>query len=420
MKNVTIGTLYNVKADVQFKPNTKVDFQTQTNNDVNSKKSFNQDRFGRVFNDVINAKKQQPSSNENVDKQGEKLEVLQASNLKEALTELGIEFDESLLFVEIGNDSIPTDELLTSENLANMLEIDLEQLQQLMQQLGLEVDVNNIWAMIQAAPDMLRDLQTAFTNGNVAEEDTMALLQFIKLAQLVGEKTDTVFTQQTQLMNMSDAFKQALQALQLNANQQNQTQLVVMQQVLQSVGVDQKVEATTKGSNNTQNESLLQHNQQSNQLNRTVTVTLPTNQASQAEALAKEMANLLNRSQMANSQGTIKLMLKLFPENFGQIRIEIVQQNGVMSARLLATTAAGKELLDSSLNQLKTTLVAQNIQMDRIDVAQALQETDKNFRDQSLFGNFFKQRNNEEDEKEQVEEEEQKSFDEFLTEEVQA
>ena len=417
---MTIGTLYNVKADVQFKPNTKVDFQTQTNNDVNSKKSFNQDRFGRVFNDVINAKKQQPSSNENVDKQGEKLEVLQASNLKEALTELGIEFDESLLFVEIGNDSIPTDELLTSENLANMLEIDLEQLQQLMQQLGLEVDVNNIWAMIQAAPDMLRDLQTAFTNGNVAEEDTMALLQFIKLAQLVGEKTDTVFTQQTQLMNMSDAFKQALQALQLNANQQNQTQLVVMQQVLQSVGVDQKVEATTKGSNNTQNESLLQHNQQSNQLNRTVTVTLPTNQASQAEALAKEMANLLNRSQMANSQGTIKLMLKLFPENFGQIRIEIVQQNGVMSARLLATTAAGKELLDSSLNQLKTTLVAQNIQMDRIDVAQALQETDKNFRDQSLFGNFFKQRNNEEDEKEQVEEEEQKSFDEFLTEEVQA
>jgi flagellar hook-length control protein FliK len=420
VKNVTIGTLYNVKADVQFKPNTKVDFQTQTNNDVNSKKSFNQDRFGRVFNDVINAKKQQPSSNQKVDKQGEKLEVLQASNLKEALTELGIEFDESLLFVEIGNDSIPTDELLTSENLANMLEIDLEQLQQLMQQLGLEVDVNNIWAMIQAAPDMLRDLQIAFTNGNVAEEDTMALLQFIKLAQLVGEKTDTVFTQQTQLMNMSDAFKQALQALQLNANQQNQTQLAVMQQVLQSADVDQKVEATTKGSNNTQNESLLQHNQQSNQLNRTVTVTLPTNQASQAEALAKEMANLLNRSQMANSQGTIKLMLKLFPENFGQIRIEIVQQNGVMSARLLATTAAGKELLDSSLNQLKTTLVAQNIQMDRIDIAQALQETDKNFRDQSLFGNFFKQRNNEEDDKEQVEEEEQKSFDEFLTEEVQA
>ena len=193
-----------------------------------------------------------------------------------------------------------------------------------------------------------------------------------------------------------------------------------MQQAVSTVAVEQKVEATTKGSNNTQNESLLQQNQQSNQLNRTVTVTLPTSQASQAEALAKEIANLLNRSQMSNNQGTIKLMLKLFPENLGQIRVEIIQQNGVMSARLLATTSAGKELLDSSLNQLKATLAAQNIQMDRLDVAQALQETDKNFRDQSLFGNFFKQRNDEEEKEEQVEEEDQKSFEEYLTEEVQA
>ena len=420
----TIGMLQNFKADTQFKPKVKVnDFQS--NNDLKTKNQFPQERFGQVFNDIM-ATQKQPQSIPSVEAETSELNVLQATDLKEALTELGIEFDESLLFIQVDEEAIPMDQLLTSENLADLLSIDLEQLQQLMQQLSMEnIDVNNIWAMLQAAPEILQKLQAAFTEGNVSEKDTVELLQFMKLAQLVGEKTDTVFTQQTQLMNMSDALKQVLTqilpALQLNtSNQQNQTQLAVIQQAVQPVTVEQKVEATTNGSNNAQNESLLQHNQQSNQSNRTVTVTLPTNQANQAEALAKEIANLVNRSQMSNTQGTIKLMLKLFPENLGQIRIEIVQQNGVMSARLLATTAAGKELLDSSLNQLKTTLVAQNIQMDRLDVAQALQETDKNFRDQSLFGNFFKQRDNEEEEEEQIEEEEQKSFDEFLTEEVQA
>jgi flagellar hook-length control protein FliK len=418
---MTIGTLSNFKADVQFKPKTKVDFQV--NNDFKAKNSLQQERFGQVFNDVM-AAKNYTSSTETSDKT-KKVDILQTADLKEALNELGIEFDEALLFVQMGNESIPMDQLLTSENLAEMLAIDLEQLQALMQQLEMEqVDVTNVWAMLEAAPQLLEKLQTDLTvEVTVSADEAVDLLQFMKLAQLIGEKTDTVFTQQTQLINMSDALKQVvtqiLPVLQPNVtNQQSQTPLAVVQQVVQPVNIEQKVEAPTQSSNN---ESLLQHNQQSNQSNRTVTVTLPTNQASQAEALAKEIANLLNRSQMSNSQGTIKLMLKLFPENLGQIRIEIVQQNGVMSARLLATTQVGKELLDSSLNQLKTTLAAQNIQVDRLDVAQALQETDKNFRDQSLFGNFFKQRNDEEDKNEQLEEEEeQKSFEEFLTEEVQA
>ena len=420
---MTIGMLQNFKADnTLLKLKAKVDFQSS---DVHSKNSFQQERFGQVFNDVMNAQKQSPSTTKT--EANSDVEVLQASDLKDALMELGIELDESLLFVQMGDEAIPMDQLLTSENLAEMLSIDLEQLEHLMQQLEMEnVDVTNVWAMIEAAPQLLVQLQSSITAENsVSIDEAIDLLQFMKLAQLIGDKTDTVLTQQTQLINMTDTFKQVLSQIlpiiQPNmTNQQNQNQLAVIQQVAQPMNIETKVEATTKSFNNAQNESLLQQNQQSNQLSRTVTVTLPTNQTSQAEALAKEIANLLNRSQMSNSQGTIKLMLKLFPENFGQIRIEIVQQNGIMSARLLATTAAGKDLLDSSLNQLKSTLVAQNIQMDRIDVAQALQETDKNFRDQSLFGNFFKQRNNEEDEKEQMEEEEQKSFEEYLTEEVQA
>ncbi|MFP3499343.1 flagellar hook-length control protein FliK, partial [Pseudomonas sp. SIMBA_059] len=80
--------------------------------------------------------------------------------------------------------------------------------------------------------------------------------------------------------------------------------------------------------------------------------------------------------------------MKLYPENLGSIRIEIFQKDGVLSARLLASTSQAKELLDSQVHQLKTAFAQQNIQMDRIDIAQSLQETDRNLRDQSLFGNM--------------------------------
>ena len=119
---------------------------------------------------------------------------------------------------------------------------------------------------------------------------------------------------------------------------------------------------------------------------------------------------------MSNNQGTIRLVLKLFPENLGQIRIEVMQKDGLMQARLLATTAAGKELLDSNLNQLKSAFVAQNIQMERIDVAQSLQDAERNNRDQNFLNNFFRQQQEEQEEKKDGEDEQQ-SFGEFLTEE---
>ena len=93
-----------------------------------------------------------------------------------------------------------------------------------------------------------------------------------------------------------------------------------------------------------------------------------------------------------------------------------MQKDGVMTARLLATTAAGKELLDSNLNQLKSAFVAQNIQMERIDVAQSLQDAERNTRDQNFFNNFFRQQQEEQEEKKDGEDEQQ-SFSEFLTEE---
>ena len=183
---MTIGMLQNFKTDTLLKPKAKVDFQASY--DVNSKKSSQQERFGQVFNEVMNAQRHSPSTTtKEVDSE---VGVLQAADLKEALTELGIEFDESLLFIQLGDEAIPIDQLLTSENLADMLSIDLEQLEHVMQQLEMEnVDVTNVWAMIEAAPQLLVQLQSSITaESSISTDEAFDLLQFMKLAQLIGEK----------------------------------------------------------------------------------------------------------------------------------------------------------------------------------------------------------------------------------------
>ncbi len=130
----------------------------------------------------------------------------------------------------------------------------------------------------------------------------------------------------------------------------------------------------------------------------TYQVTLPAAKPAQSEALLKEMQAIINKAQLSNAQGITRLTLKLYPENLGTIRIELVQNDGVLTARLLASTAHGRELLDSQAHQLKQAFVQQNIQVERLDIAQSLQDADRQQRDQSFFNNFFKQQQEEEQE----------------------
>lgn len=93
------------------------------------------------------------------------------------------------------------------------------------------------------------------------------------------------------------------------------------------------------------------------------------------EQFVKEFANILARSQMVQTPNMSKLLIKLYPEQLGSLRIEILQQNGVMTARILASTKAAKEILDSQLTGLRQALSNQNLQVEKIEVAQTLTES---------------------------------------------
>ncbi|MGM0844600.1 MAG: flagellar hook-length control protein FliK [Bacillota bacterium] len=101
------------------------------------------------------------------------------------------------------------------------------------------------------------------------------------------------------------------------------------------------------------------------------------------EQFVKDFANIMARSQMTQTPNMSKLLLKLYPEQLGSVRVEILQQNGVMTARILASTKTAKDILDSQLTGLRQALAGQNLQIEKIEVAQTLTESNRQERQSS-------------------------------------
>ena len=405
----------------QTRINTAKQSQPMQTSSSNYTKESNS--FDKVFNDTMsgtNAPVEQQKQVAANDSQAitaeeavtEVTEVVEATTLEEVFDVLGIEHDEAMLFAEIEGQLIPVEEMMNLEDLTAALGITKEELEAILQQLlGEQMPMNDVWAVLEQTPALLAQI-TAVLQGEsnvVTPKEATKVVEFLKLAETLSVKTDTVYQQQYQLNQTKDLLQSFVNQFQ-SVTQQETTKSTTFQQVVQQLTqTTVKQEADTTQVNASQQQA-------TTVTTKTLTVTLPAQPSSQSEALAKEIQNLLNRSQLSNNQGTIRLVLKLFPENLGQIRIEVMQKDGLMQARLLATTAAGKELLDSNLNQLKSAFVAQNIQMERIDVAQSLQDAERNNRDQNFLNNFFRQQQEEQEEKKDGEDEQQ-SFSEFLTEE---
>jgi flagellar hook-length control protein FliK len=91
-----------------------------------------------------------------------------------------------------------------------------------------------------------------------------------------------------------------------------------------------------------------------------------------AEQLIQQFGNILSKSQFSKIGGTQKLFIKLNPENLGSIRIELIQKDSTIVARIMTTTGAAKDVLESQLQGLKHAFSTQNIPVDRIEITQQL------------------------------------------------
>lgn len=84
--------------------------------------------------------------------------------------------------------------------------------------------------------------------------------------------------------------------------------------------------------------------------------------------IMRQFEALLARSHFSNTAGVQRLFIKLSPANLGSLSIELVQKDHTLVARILASSTAAKDVLESQLNGLKSAFAAQNIQVDRVEV----------------------------------------------------
>ncbi|MED3800923.1 flagellar hook-length control protein FliK [Lysinibacillus xylanilyticus] len=401
------------------KPSTSGASNVKENGTLNKANSAT---FGSVFGKVISSSNQTKQSTLPTDtKDSSDLEaVLNADSIEDVLDVLGIPHDDGLLMLQIGEEgkAVAVDEMLNLDNLMDALGIDTEQLQELMQKLlGEDKEAKDVWELLALVDAQAPMLQTQIVaalqgEGQVTPKEVAPLLQVLKLAQLVGQKTDLTASQENLLTDIKSLLTTLQTQVETTLSEQQVTTKTTVTLPLQGFQkVVQQVQVT-KQTDTSPNEMVTSNTVQTKA--DTFQVTLPAAKPAQSEAFLKEMQAIINKAQISNAQGITRLSLKLYPENLGTIRIELVQNDGVLTARLLASTAHGRELLDSQAHQLKQAFVQQNIQVDRLDIAQSLQDADRQQRDQSFFNNFFKQQQQEEQEQKSEDDDEGKSFSDYL------
>ncbi|MFJ7970801.1 flagellar hook-length control protein FliK [Psychrobacillus sp. NPDC096389] len=313
------------------------------------------------------------------------------------------------------------------------LEVNPKQLKELLNKLldeeidaPLVIEESNVWdllAGIQEQASKLTDVITLSLNGQgtATPVEAKQAVQLLKIAQLIGNKSDLTLKQESTVFDLKQLLENVKDSTaNLVVNQSQKPDLMqglkpVIQQVIvrqvQTQAPTETIAETKEVTSNIQGQStaIVQTKVE------TVSVTLPTEKSAQSEEFIKELQKVMNRVQFGQTNGANRLVIKLYPEQLGTIRIELVQKDGILTAKMLASTALGKEMLDSNSNHLRQSLVHQNIQLDKLEIAQALQDTNRQERNQS-FQESFKQQQEQQHEQPDEKLEEQSSFEEFLKE----
>lgn len=277
----------------------------------------------------------------------------------------------------LGGEMLPQGEQLTLDSVASALGMTVAELQQLLSKLtGDEQQATDVWtALNQIDQNLFPVLQqlsasiNGHTQSNLSSKEAQQVVSFIKLMELAAPKTDLLLSQQLQTAQTKDWLA--------NLASQITTKTIEKEVALPFAKTTMRFQTITTESTQTSNVTAQQSMAVSKMQN--FTIQLPANVAPQSQAakFVEEFQSVMNRAQFASNAAGTRLLIKLYPENLGTIRVELVQRDGIMSAKLLASNALGKQMLDSTLAQLKQGFSNQNIQVDRIDIAQALSEPSK-------------------------------------------
>ena len=87
-----------------------------------------------------------------------------------------------------------------------------------------------------------------------------------------------------------------------------------------------------------------------------------------SEQMIAQFEKILANSHLLKSGNAQRLFIKLSPEHLGTLKVELMQRDAGMIAKITAATNAAKEILESQLQTLKNAFVSQNIQLDKLEI----------------------------------------------------
>ncbi|WP_338754004.1 flagellar hook-length control protein FliK [Bacillus sp. FJAT-52991] len=87
------------------------------------------------------------------------------------------------------------------------------------------------------------------------------------------------------------------------------------------------------------------------------------------EQFIEKFSQVLGNSNLMKTPNGNRLLIKLYPEQLGSLRIELLQQNGVMTAKILSSTSMVKDLFEQHVHSLKQAFAQQNITVDKIELS---------------------------------------------------
>ncbi|MDF2066016.1 flagellar hook-length control protein FliK [Bacillus sp. Cr_A10] len=302
-----------------------------------------------------------------------------------------------------------------------------------------ELSESNVWdllAGLNVQASQLKDaiVQSLNGQGPVSSVEASQAVQLLKIIQLIGKKSDLTLKQESTLFDLNQLVKDlkdavskevklpltlptdmsnnkavnaAMNKLSLDQTMKPSVQQVVIKQVAtptEKVIETREVVSPIQG----QSSMIVQTKVE------TVSVTLPNEKPGQSEEFLKDLQKVMNRVQFGQAGGANRLVVKLYPEHLGTIRIELIQKDGMLTAKMLASTTLGKDLLDSHSNQLRQGLVNQNIQIEKLEITQSVQDSARQERNQSFQESFRQQQERQETKKD--EKEEIATFEDFLKE----
>ena len=392
--------------------NTNVNVATQTSSKIQTTMN-NSQKFGSVFGQIISNSQIQPIATPTVNSDGNVLQdllaILNATSLEELESLVGSEE----LTVNPKELKSLLDKLLGTESDQNTTEEIIQE--------------SNVWDLLAGINEQATKIIDAIISslngqGPSTPADAKHTVELLKTVQLIGNKSDLTIKEESTLFDMKQLLENVKETVKKMPTNETpslpqllkqpiiHTQMVVKQttNTVQPEIVTEIKEITSnvQGSTTTVVQTKVE----------SVSLTLPTEKAGQSEEFIKELQKVMNRVQFGHAGGVNRLVLKLFPEHLGTIRIELIQKDGMLTAKILASTALGKEMLDSNSSQLRQGFAGQSIQLDKLEITQALQDSVRQEKNHN-FQQSFKQQQQEQTQEDTNKEskEEPISFDDFLT-----